>query len=58
MVFGDAPFTLVPFTADLALCRSLLADMEVGMAGPKTAFGDAIGLGMGFLTAASSRPRR
>jgi Ca-activated chloride channel family protein len=48
VVFGDAPFALVPFTADLELCRSLLADMEVGMAGPKTAFGDAIGLGIGL----------
>lgn len=48
VVFGDAPFTLVPFTTDLALCRRLLAEMAVGMAGPRTAFGDAIGLGIGL----------
>jgi Ca-activated chloride channel family protein len=46
VVFGDAPFTLVPFTTDLELCRTLLRDMAVGMAGPRTAFGDAIGLGI------------
>jgi Ca-activated chloride channel homolog len=48
VVFGDTPFTLVPFTTDLGLCETLLGDMEVGMAGPKTAFGDAIGLGIGL----------
>ncbi len=46
VVFGDAPFTLVPFTTDLKLCRRLVQEMEVGMAGPRTAFGDAIGLGI------------
>jgi Ca-activated chloride channel homolog len=44
VVFGDAPFILVPFTPDLDLCRTLLRDMTVGMAGPRTAFGDAVGL--------------
>ncbi|GAU83189.1 VWA domain-containing protein [Bosea sp. BIWAKO-01] len=48
VVFGDAPFTLVPFTTDLDLCRALLRDTVVGMAGPRTAFGDAIGLGIGL----------
>ncbi len=46
VVFGDAPFVLVPFTTDLALCRRLLAETVVGMAGPRTALGDAIGLGI------------
>ena len=45
-VFGDAPFALVPFTTDLGLARQLLGEMQVGMAGPRTAFGDAIGLGI------------
>ncbi len=57
VVFGDAPFTLVPFTADLQLCRSLLADMEVGMAGPRTAFGDAIGLGIGLFDRSTVKAR-
>lgn len=42
--FGTAPFIQVPFTEDLELCRELLAEAQVGMAGPKTAFGDTIGL--------------
>jgi Ca-activated chloride channel family protein len=46
VVFGDAPFVLVPFTTDLKLCRRLVQETAVGMAGPKTAFGDAIGLGI------------
>lgn len=44
IVFGNAPFVQVPFTQDLGVCRELLAETQVGMAGPKTAFGDAIGL--------------
>lgn len=48
VVFGDAPFALVPFTTDLDLCRAMLRDTTVGMAGPRTAFGDAIGLGIGL----------
>jgi len=46
VVFGSAPFVLVPFTTDLVLCRRLMAEMQAGMAGPRTAFGDAIGLGI------------
>ncbi|MCK5679445.1 VWA domain-containing protein [bacterium] len=42
--FGSAPFIQVPFTEDLELCRELLREAQVGMAGPKTAFGDTIGL--------------
>lgn len=48
VVFGDAPFALVPFTTDLDLCRAMLRDIVVGMAGPRTALGDAIGLGIGL----------
>ena len=46
VVFGDAPFLQVPFTTDLNLARQLLGETEIGMAGPRTAFGDAIGLGV------------
>jgi Ca-activated chloride channel family protein len=44
IVFGNAPFVQAPFTQDLSVCRELLSETQVGMAGPKTAFGDAIGL--------------
>lgn len=57
VVFGNSPFTLVPFTTDLDLCRTLLDDMEVGMAGPKTAFGDAIELGIGLFDQSVTRTK-
>jgi Mg-chelatase subunit ChlD len=44
--FGSAAFVQAPFTEDLDACRSLLDEAQVRMAGPKTAFGDAIGLAM------------
>jgi Ca-activated chloride channel family protein len=43
IVFGSAPFVLVPFTDDLDACRSLLDEMQSRMAGPQTMLGDAIG---------------
>lgn len=46
VVFGDAAYPQVPFTLDHATVRALLADMQPGMAGPRTALGDAIGLGI------------
>jgi len=46
LVFGTAAFVQVPFTQDLEVSRQLLDETEVRMAGPKTAFGDAIGLGI------------
>lgn len=46
VVFGDAPFLQAPFTTDLNLSRQLLDESAIGMAGPRTAFGDAIGLGV------------
>jgi Ca-activated chloride channel family protein len=44
--FGSAPFVQAPFTDDLKVCRELLAEAQVKMAGPQTAFGDALGLAM------------
>ncbi len=46
VVFGNSPFLQVPFSTDLELSRKLLDETEVGMAGPRTALGDAIGLGI------------
>jgi Ca-activated chloride channel family protein len=42
--FGTAPFVQAPFTEDLKVCRELLDEAQVKMAGPQTAFGDALGL--------------
>ncbi len=44
ILFGSAPFVQVPFTDDLQVCRALLLEAQVRMAGPKTALGDALGL--------------
>jgi Ca-activated chloride channel family protein len=44
IVFGSAPYILVPFTRDSAAARSLLATLQPGMAGQNTMLGDAIGL--------------
>lgn len=46
IVFGNAPFVQIPFTQDLKVCQQLLDETAVRMAGPRTAFGDAIGLGI------------
>jgi Ca-activated chloride channel homolog len=42
--FGSAPFVQAPFTEDLKVCRQLLDEAQVKMAGPQTALGDALGL--------------
>ncbi len=46
IVFGDAAYPQVPFTLDHRTVRAMLAETEPGMAGPRTAMGDAIGLGI------------
>ena len=46
IVFGTAAFVQAPFTQDLAAARMLLDELAPRMAGPKTALGDAIGLGI------------
>ena len=44
IVFGTKAYVQLPFTRDLDTARALVELMEVGMAGPKTALGDSIGL--------------
>jgi len=44
IVFGDRAYIQLPFTRDLATAGALVQLMEVAMAGPQTALGDAIGL--------------
>ena len=44
IVFGDRAYLQLPFTRDIETARELVRLMDVGMAGPRTALGDAIGL--------------
>ena len=44
IVFGSAAFVQAPFTEDLQVCRALLKEAQVRMAGPRTKLGDAVGL--------------
>ena len=44
IVFGAAAYLQTPFTDDHDVWRQLLSETEIGMAGPSTVFGDAIGL--------------
>jgi Ca-activated chloride channel family protein len=44
IVFGDRAYLQLPFTRDLETAGALVQLMQVGMAGPRTALGDAIGL--------------
>lgn len=44
IVFGSRPYLQAPLTDDLATISALLDRTVVGMAGPHTALGDAIGL--------------
>ncbi|MCE9612883.1 MAG: VWA domain-containing protein [Lentisphaerae bacterium] len=57
IVFGSAPFVQAPFTEDLEVCRALLAEAQVRMAGPKTALGDALGLAITLFDRSNVRER-
>ncbi|MGR4869830.1 vWA domain-containing protein [Variovorax sp. LARHSF232] len=57
IVFGDAPYPQVPFTMDHALVQSMIDEMLPGMAGPRTALGDAIGLGLKMFDASQARQK-
>lgn len=46
VVFGDAPYPEVPFTLDHETVRAMIEAAVPGMAGPRTALGDSIGLGI------------
>jgi Ca-activated chloride channel family protein len=46
VVFGDAPYPLAPFTLDHATVLTMIGQTLPGMAGPRTALGDSIGLGI------------
>ncbi|WP_109311852.1 VWA domain-containing protein [Ruegeria sp. AU67] len=46
IIFGTRAFVQAPFTEDLNSLNGFLDQTQVGMAGPNTALGDAIGLGI------------
>jgi len=50
IVFGDAPYPLVPFTLDHATVQTMIAGTLPGIAGPRTALGDSIGLAIKMFT--------
>src|SRR5262245_62785962 len=54
IVYGDAPYPQVPFTLDHATVRAMIGAMLPGMAGPRTAIGDAIGLGIKLFEASQA----
>jgi Ca-activated chloride channel homolog len=55
--FGTAPFVQAPFTEDILVCRQLLDEAQVNMAGPQTAFGDAIGLAITLFGRSSTKEK-
>ncbi len=57
IVFGSAAFVQTPFTRDTSVVNQLLQQTEVGMAGPKTALGDAVGLALNVLARSSAKNR-
>lgn len=44
--YGSAAFIQSPFTSDINATLKLFDEAQIGMAGPKTVIGDAIGLGI------------
>jgi Ca-activated chloride channel family protein len=46
VVFGGQAFLQAPFTLDHEVSRQMLAETRIGMAGPQTVIGDAIGLAL------------
>lgn len=54
IVYGSAPYLQTPFTADYVLFEQLLGEVKVGMAGPKTMIGDALGLAINHFEQAST----
>jgi Ca-activated chloride channel family protein len=55
--FGTAPFVQAPFTEDLKVCRQLLEEAQTKMAGPQTAFGDALGLAINVFDRSTVKER-
>ena len=57
IVFGSLPFLQAPLTTDLNVVQSLLDEIEVGFAGPRTALGDALGLASQAMSASTAQEK-
>lgn len=57
IVFGSGAFAQAPMTLDHSSLDILLDETAIGMAGPNTAIGDAIGLSIKLLDAAKEREK-
>ncbi|HTV94696.1 MAG TPA: VWA domain-containing protein [Steroidobacteraceae bacterium] len=57
ILFGTQPYLQAPLTPDLATVHRFLDEAVVGVAGPETAIGDAIGLALKKLGASASTVR-
>jgi Ca-activated chloride channel family protein len=57
ILFGTQPYLQAPLTPDLATVHRFLNEAVVGIAGPQTAIGDAIGLAIKRLRANPPNPR-
>lgn len=57
IVFGQSAYPVAPFTLDHAACLEMLAQTDVGMAGPQTMIGDAIGLAIKQFNASDAKQR-
>ena len=53
-VFGNAAYPQAPFTEDYEVVRTLLAELQPRMAGPRTMIGDALGLAIRLFEASTS----
>jgi Ca-activated chloride channel homolog len=55
VVFGDAAYPQAPLSLDHDSVQVLLNQMQIGMAGPRTAIGDAIGLTVKLMSDAQAQ---
>jgi Ca-activated chloride channel family protein len=55
ILFGTRPYLQAPLTPDLGTVGQFLKESVIGMAGPQTAIGDAIGLGIKRLEASRNQ---
>ncbi|MDA8141592.1 MAG: VWA domain-containing protein [Desulfobacteraceae bacterium] len=55
VVFGSQAYTQLPLTRDYQTIAAILDRLEIGMAGPNTAIGDAIGISIKRITDVKSR---